>query len=439
MFGVLKVIAVNLMLLDLKQIDPDDLEEINLKWQMVMLAIRARRFFKKTGRNLGANGTDTIGFDKSKVECYNSHRKCHFARECRSPRDNKNKEATRRTVPVEVSTSNTLVSQCDAVDGYDWSFQADKEPTNYAPMAYASSGSSSSSGSDNEVAPCSKVYCKELHSHESDNRVPENLENDMYKIGKEYHVIPPPYTRTFLPPKLDLVFTDDPNAGKSVANVFNVEFDTNKPSKDMSKTHRPDAPIIEDWISDSEDETEIESVPKQREPSFVTSIEHVKSSRESVKKVEHHKQATNLRTNNQKSRGHKNNWNNKACFVCGGLNHLIKDCDYYEKQMVQRPMWNSAMRVNHQNSIRMTHLHANRNVVPTAVLTRSRLVSLNAVRSVPTVVTQSTMKSNKGNAAKALAYWVWKPKCKVLDHVSRLTSASITLKKCNYIDALGIS
>nr|GEY54428.1 ribonuclease H-like domain-containing protein [Tanacetum cinerariifolium] len=237
------------------------------------------------------------------------------------------------------------------------------------------------------------LNCEELHSHESNNRVPKNPENDMYKIGEEYHVIPPPYTRTFLPPKLDLVFTDDPNASKSVANMFNVEFDTNKPSKDMSKTHRPDAPIIEDWISDYEDETKIESVPKQREPSFVTSIEHVKSSRESVKKVEHHKQAANLRTNNQKSRGHKNNWNNKVCFVCGGLNHLIKDCDYYEKQMVQMPMWNSAMRVNHQNSIRMTHPHANRNVVPTAVLTKSRLVSLNAARSVPTVVTQSTVKS----------------------------------------------
>nr|GEX67954.1 uncharacterized mitochondrial protein AtMg00810-like [Tanacetum cinerariifolium] len=51
-----------------------------------------------------------------------------------------------------------------------------------------------------------------------------------------------------------------------VANVFNVESSTNKPSKDMSKTLRPDAPIIEDWISDSEDETEIESVPKQRAP-----------------------------------------------------------------------------------------------------------------------------------------------------------------------------
>nr|GEZ39020.1 hypothetical protein [Tanacetum cinerariifolium] len=106
------------------QIDLDDLEEMDLKWQMAMLTMRARRFLKKTGRNLGENGTNVIGFDMSKVKCYNCYRRGHFSRECRPPRDNWNKETTRRTVPVEVSTSNALVSQCDAVGGYDWSFQA---------------------------------------------------------------------------------------------------------------------------------------------------------------------------------------------------------------------------------------------------------------------------------------------------------------------------
>nr|GEV97085.1 hypothetical protein [Tanacetum cinerariifolium] len=160
-------------------------EEMDLKWQMV--TIRARRFLKRNRRNLGASRTNTIRFAMSKVECFNCHRRGHFARECRSPRDNRNKDTLRRTVLVVVSTSNALVSQ----------------------------------------------------SH---------------------------------------------TARESVANVFHVESSLNKPSKDMSKTLRPDAPIIEDWISDSEDETEIESVPKQKEPSFVPTSEHVKAFREFVKK-----------------------------------------------------------------------------------------------------------------------------------------------------------
>nr|GEX03661.1 hypothetical protein [Tanacetum cinerariifolium] len=75
-------------------IDADDLKEMDLKWQMAML----------------------------KVECYNYHRKGHFVREC----------------------------------SYDWSFQAEEEPTNYALMAFTSSNSSS----DNEVISCSKACTK---------------------------------------------------------------------------------------------------------------------------------------------------------------------------------------------------------------------------------------------------------------------------------------
>nr|GFC02786.1 ribonuclease H-like domain-containing protein [Tanacetum cinerariifolium] len=73
----------------LPNIDVDDLEEMDLKWQMAMLTVRASRFLQSTGRNLRANGPTSMGFDMSKVECYNCHRKGHFARECRSPKDTK--------------------------------------------------------------------------------------------------------------------------------------------------------------------------------------------------------------------------------------------------------------------------------------------------------------------------------------------------------------
>nr|GEV11704.1 Gag-Pol polyprotein [Tanacetum cinerariifolium] len=92
---------------------------MDLRWQMVMLTMRARRFLKKIVRNLTVNGNDTIGFDKSNVERYNYHKRGHFARECKALRsqDTKHKESTRRTVPMEKPASIALAS-CDGLDEF---------------------------------------------------------------------------------------------------------------------------------------------------------------------------------------------------------------------------------------------------------------------------------------------------------------------------------
>ncbi|GJS67728.1 putative ribonuclease H-like domain-containing protein [Tanacetum coccineum] len=97
---------------DLQQINPDDLEDMDLMWNIAMLTIRARRFLKNTGRKLYMANKERIRFDKSKVKCFNYHKRGHFARECRVPmnQDNRNREPTRRTVPVEETTLNALVS-----------------------------------------------------------------------------------------------------------------------------------------------------------------------------------------------------------------------------------------------------------------------------------------------------------------------------------------
>ncbi|GJZ30927.1 ribonuclease H-like domain-containing protein [Tanacetum coccineum] len=113
------------------------------------------RFIQKTGRNLDFKGKQHVTFDKSKVECYNCHKKGHFAKECKSGRNQGKRsygDNGRRNATTNEPSSQALVAQ-DGLGGYDWSNDFD-EPVNYALMAI--SFSSSSSSSDNEVQNYSK-------------------------------------------------------------------------------------------------------------------------------------------------------------------------------------------------------------------------------------------------------------------------------------------
>nr|GEX43520.1 ribonuclease H-like domain-containing protein [Tanacetum cinerariifolium]GEX43522.1 ribonuclease H-like domain-containing protein [Tanacetum cinerariifolium] len=143
-------------------------------------------------------------------------------------------------------------------------------------------------------------------------------------------------------------------------------------------------PIIEDWVSDSEDDSEAE-IP-QNASSFVQPTEQVKPPRPFVNPVETSILATNPKTSIPKPKSHGNSKNKKACFVCKSLTHLIKDCDYYEKKMAQTPARNHAQKGNHQQYARMTLLNPQKHVIPTAVLTKSKLISISAARPVITVI-----------------------------------------------------
>ncbi|GKC47130.1 hypothetical protein Tco_1064852, partial [Tanacetum coccineum] len=207
---------------DLQQIHPDDLEEMDLRWQMAMLTMRARRFLKNTCKKLAINSNKSIGFDKSKVECYNYHKKGHFAKEYRALRnqDYKNKESTRRTVHSD---------------------QAEEGP-NYALMAY------SSSSSDSEIV-------------------------DNYKKGLGFNAVPHPYIGNFMPPTPDLSFTGlDEFVNKHV-------IENRKSDEEVSKVVKKsdDSPIIEDWVSDSEEEnvSQTKTEKKTVKPS-IAKIEFVK-------------------------------------------------------------------------------------------------------------------------------------------------------------------
>ncbi|GJW75975.1 ribonuclease H-like domain-containing protein [Tanacetum coccineum] len=376
---------------DLEQLHPDDLEEMDLQWEMAMLTIRARRFIKRTGKKLDING-QRVGFDKSKVECFNCHKHGHFARECRFPRNQeyKGRENNTRTIAVETPTQNALIAQ-DGIGGYDWSYQAEEEqPTNHALMAFTSSGSSSSS--DSEVDSCSKTCVKAYATLKEQY---DNLSSDYKKLGydaataaspavesfmnltdksgsnKGYHSVPPPLIGNFIPRKPDLTFVDE------IVESENL---------DVTIDEQHSAQIIEDWNSD--DENEIDYI--------------VRPSTEKIKSI---KTIRETDAPKQYLRGNQRNWNNlisqrlgsdfkmtnKACYACRSFEHLHYVCD----KKVERPVWNNSKRVNHKNfTNKMTHLHPKRSFVPQAVLTKSGKLStagaaVNTVRPVNTANTKA--------------------------------------------------
>nr|GFA71033.1 hypothetical protein [Tanacetum cinerariifolium] len=128
-----------------------------------------------------------------------------------------------------------------------------------------------------------------MFSSESDIRMPASPKYDRYQSREGYHAVLPPYAGTFMPCKPDLVFHDAPNVNETVHTTFNDELSPTKPDKDLSHTHRPSTPIIEDWVSDSEDDSKAD--PTQNASSLVQPTKQVKSPRPSVKPVGNPQQA----------------------------------------------------------------------------------------------------------------------------------------------------
>nr|GEZ29497.1 hypothetical protein [Tanacetum cinerariifolium] len=228
--------------------------------------------------------------------------------------------------------------------------------------------------------------CDDYLSSESDESWPHSSLYDRFQPNYRYHVVPPSYTGTFMPPKPNLVFNTAPTAVETDHSTFTIQLSPTKPKHDLSHTNRPTTPIIEDWVSDSKDESETKA--PQIVPSFVQSIEQVKSPRHSVQHVETSipaatpKLASPTPTSNGKKR------NRKTCFVCKSLDHLIKDYDYHEQKMAQPTKRNHAHRGNHKQYAPLTHKNPQKHMVPTAVLTQSKPVSITAVRPFSATVTK---------------------------------------------------
>ncbi|GJR52489.1 ribonuclease H-like domain-containing protein [Tanacetum coccineum] len=153
---------------DLEQIHKDDIEKMDLKWQLALLSMRTRRFFQKTSRKITINRSDTAGYNLSFSYSYFGFIQMgHFARECRGHRNqesrtrnqdnrNMNQDSSKRTMNVVETSSKAMV----AIDGtgFDWSFMTDEEvPTNMALTAF----------SDFEVyndKTCSNTYLKSFET-----------------------------------------------------------------------------------------------------------------------------------------------------------------------------------------------------------------------------------------------------------------------------------
>nr|GFC77911.1 hypothetical protein [Tanacetum cinerariifolium] len=193
-------------------------------------------------------------------------------------------------------------------------------------------------------------------------------------------------------------------------------------------------------------------------PSFAQSSELVKSPRHSGQLFQAPIPVAStvpLRSNPHSKGSRKTK---KACFVCKSVDHLIKDCDFYARKLAHRTyasrdIHNQYAQVNHSKfplhkvsaaappksqSVLTTADRTVSAVKPIFSMTRPKLASRDVSKYSPPRVTAA--KASVVSAAQGKkGTWVWKPKCLVLDHDLRTTSASMTLKRFDYNNALGRS
>ncbi|GJY86014.1 putative ribonuclease H-like domain-containing protein [Tanacetum coccineum] len=204
----------------------ETLMKMDLQWEMAMLAIRARRFIKRTCRKLDVNG-QRVGFDRSRVECYNYHKYGHFARECRAPRNQENKgreikdDCDIRKLPLlykagleSIEARLAHYKKNDAV--FEESINVLKVKVKLKDTALVENKKKLEKAEkerDELKQTLKNLFLLQaspaVESFVNSSKMLENQENNKSKSDKGYHAIPPPFTGNFMPRKPDLTFMDE--------------------------------------------------------------------------------------------------------------------------------------------------------------------------------------------------------------------------------------
>ncbi|GJV04212.1 putative ribonuclease H-like domain-containing protein [Tanacetum coccineum] len=271
----------------------------------------------------------------------------------------------------------------------------------------------------------SEVLDNVFDNHERDGD--DNLVNDRFKKVKGYHVVPPPYIGNYMPSRPDVSFAGlDDYVYKT--KVSETETSISKTSKDIvenPKTVRPSALIIEEWDTDSDNDSVFIPKSDQTKPKF-TKIKFVKSGEnvKSVNKENTHRQVEYPR----KSQSPR---------AAVSVNTARPINTAYLRPTVNRARTTS-------NVFNRAHSHVRRPFNKSATNKNGNLnEKVNTIKgNVTTVRPKAVISDNKGNEAnvvKASACWVRRPKQKVLDHVSKHNGGSMNFKRFDYVVAQGRS